>query len=236
MKINNVDQLIDPYYPHSTIGIISLNMSDSRKSEELLVAVNAALERMKTLEILILSWEERLRACELRSLTSISPRADTLSSASSFVDEPISLVSLPLHGGGYMSENRCAVKSCAEEVTADKRFCRRHATRACQHPGCTKTRLGPQYCIRHGGGKRCEVPGCTKGASGTIGGGAHFCIAHGGGRRCRIEGCQSTAKRGGLCSSHGGRYECVIPGCTKTAHGPRRLCTTHGGGRPSSSV
>jgi hypothetical protein len=25
----------------------------------------------------------------------------------------------------------------------------------------------------------------------------------------------------------------VIPGCTKTAHGPRRLCTTHGGGRPS---
>ena len=210
-------------------------MTDSRKAEELLAAVTSTLERMKTLEILILSWEERLRACEMRSMTSISPRADTFSSASSFVDEPISLVSLPLHGS-YMMENRCAVKSCNEEIAPDKRFCRKHSTRACQHPGCTKTRLGPQFCIRHGGGKRCEVPGCNKGASGTIGGGAHFCIAHGGGRRCRIEGCQSTAKRGGLCSSHGGRYECVIPGCTKTAHGPRRLCTTHGGGRPSSSV
>jgi hypothetical protein len=211
-------------------------MSENSTANELLEAISSALERMKTLEILILSWEERLRACESRSITSISPRADTFSSASSFVDEPISLMSLPLNPSGYSFEHKCAVKSCNEEIPAEKRFCRRHASRACHHPGCNKTRLGPQFCIRHGGGKRCEVPGCTKGASGTIGGGAHFCIAHGGGRRCRVDGCQSTAKKNGLCSSHGGRYECVIPGCTKTAHGPRRLCTNHGGGRPSSSI
>jgi hypothetical protein len=208
-------------------------MSNRFEDGKLIESVTLALERIKSLEILILSWEERLRACELRSISAISPRADALSSASSYVDEPLSLTSLSYNAGSLALDNRCAVKSCHDEAIPDKRFCRRHVSRACHYPGCTKTRLGPQYCIRHGGGKRCEVPGCAKGASGTIGGGARFCIAHGGGRRCRIEGCNSTAKREGLCSSHGGRYECVIPGCTKTAHGPRRLCTTHGGGRPS---
>lgn len=214
-----------------------MSLKDSDKS--LIDAVSSAIQRIENLEMLILSWEERLRACEMMCISPGAGDMSTFSSASSFHEEPIPIGSLPFRPippiSTPMHPSKCAVKSCDHETLMEKRFCRRHISRACHYPGCTKTRLGPQYCIRHGGGKRCEVPGCAKGASGTVGGGARFCIAHGGGRRCRVDGCTSTAKRDGLCSSHGGRYECVVPGCTKTAHGPRRLCTTHTGGRQQSS-
>ena len=210
----------------------------SEINDRLLGTISLALERIKNLEVLILSWEDRLRSCELRPMKGASSPADgsAISSASSFGDgESITLG--PLMRGAYAPRDvRCAVKTCSELVMPEKRFCRRHISRACHFAGCTKTRLGAEFCIRHGGGKRCEVPGCAKGASGTVGGGARFCIAHGGGRRCRVEGCKSTAKRDGLCSSHGGRYECVVPGCSKTAHGPRRLCAMHAGGRPTGAA
>lgn len=179
-----------------------------------------------------------MRACELRPDIPYSPRGDgsVLSSTSSLFDEPTSLLSRTLRQSSSPTsmEGKCGIKSCNEDPVPDKRFCHRHMSRACHYPGCTKTRLGPDFCIRHGGGKRCEFPGCTKGASGTVGGGARYCIAHGGGRKCRIEGCRSTAKRAGLCSTHGGRYYCAVPGCTKTAHGPRRLCTTHSTSRAAA--
>ena len=213
-------------------------MSASDTERNLVEAVTTALDRIKNLEVLILSWEERLRMCELRPVMPYSPRADGsgFSSTSSYGDEAISL------GSGTMRpltntipDGTCGIKSCLEEPLPGKRFCRKHVSRACHYPGCTKTRLGPEYCIRHGGGKRCEFPGCSKGASGTVGGGARWCIAHGGGRKCRVDGCRSTAKRAGLCSTHGGRYYCSVPGCNKTAHGPRRLCTTHSTVRPPPS-
>jgi hypothetical protein len=212
-------------------------MSSKECDRGLIDAVSDAIQKIENLEVLILSWEERLRACEQRSTAPAMFEMSGFSSTSSYHDEPLSLGSLPFtslssHIG---TPAKCAVKSCENDTMADKRFCRRHISRACHYPGCTKTRLGPQYCIRHGGGKRCEVEGCTKGASGTVGGGARFCIAHGGGRRCRVDGCRSTAKRDGLCSSHGGRYECVVSGCSKTAHGPRRLCTMHGGRQSSGT-
>ena len=205
-------------------------MSAIEQDSDLLNAVCEALDRIKNLETLILSWEDRLRACECRNLSPFSPRAEesVISSTSSYVDEPFTFASRSL-GTGF--EGKCAVKSCPDQALLEKRFCRKHMSRACHYPGCNKTRLGPEYCIRHGGGKRCEFPGCSKGASGTVGGGARWCIAHGGGRKCRVEGCNSTAKRAGLCSTHGGRYYCSIAGCTKTAHGPRRLCTMHSTGR-----
>jgi hypothetical protein len=205
-------------------------MSNNSNDEELLSAVSFALDRIKNLETLILSWEDRLRACECRALPPHSPRVEgsAFSSTSSYVDEPFVLSTRAFTSH---VEGKCGIKSCIEQAIPEKRFCRKHLSRACHFPGCNKTRLGPEYCIRHGGGKRCEFPGCTKGASGTVGGGARWCIAHGGGRKCRVEGCNSTAKRAGLCSTHGGRYYCSIPGCTKTAHGPRRLCTMHATGR-----
>jgi hypothetical protein len=197
--------------------------------EDLLRSVSTALDQIKNLEILVLSWEERLRVCEHRISHPCSPRAEgsALSTTSSMADDLFSIS--PSRRVVYppSAEGKCAVKSCYDHALPEKRFCRKHVTRACHYPGCNKTRLGPEYCIRHGGGKRCEFPGCTKGASGTVGGGARWCIAHGGGRKCKIEGCHSTAKRAGLCSTHGGRYYCSISGCNKTAHGPRRLCTTH---------
>jgi hypothetical protein len=200
-------------------------MTTFQSDEDLLSAVTQALERIKNLEILILSWEERLRSSELRASLPFTPLGEgsAFSSTSSYFDESTAYA---LHPVGSL-DGKCGIKSCTEEALIDKRFCRKHLARACHYPGCTKTRLGPEYCIRHGGGKRCEFPGCNKGASGTVGGGAKWCIAHGGGRKCRIEGCRSTAKRAGLCSTHGGRYYCSFPGCRKTAHGPRRLCTMH---------
>jgi hypothetical protein len=206
-------------------------MSRNMFDETLLDSVTAAIDRIKNLETLILSWEDRLRACEARSLPTFMPRPEgsTFSSTSSYLDEPLALS--PVRTFTSSVEGKCGIKSCPEPALSEKRFCRKHLSRACHYPGCNKTRLGPEYCIRHGGGKRCEFPGCTKGASGTVGGGARWCIAHGGGRKCRVEGCNSTAKRAGLCSTHGGRYYCTIPGCTKTAHGPRRLCTMHATGR-----
>lgn len=204
-------------------------MTPCHSEDDLLSAVTQALERIKNLEILILSWEERLRSCELRALLPYSPRGEgsAFSSTSSYVDEST------LHTLRHFDSigGKCGIKSCSYDALDDHRFCRKHLSRACHYPGCTKTRLGPEYCIRHGGGKRCEFPGCNKGASGTVGGGAKWCIAHGGGRKCRVEGCRSTAKRAGLCSTHGGRYYCSFSGCSKTAHGPRRLCTMHSNGR-----
>jgi hypothetical protein len=210
-----------------------MNSFDS--DESLLNSVTTALDRIKNLETLILSWEERLRACEYKFTLPYSPLPDgsAMSSSSSFVDEPIILSSSRPFSGSF--NRKCGIKVCMQEAIADRRFCQKHLSRACHFPGCTKTRLGPEFCIRHGGGKRCEFPGCTKGASGTVGGGARWCIAHGGGRKCRIEGCHSTAKRAGLCSTHGGRYYCSVPGCSKTAHGPRRLCTMHATGRAQGS-
>jgi hypothetical protein len=210
-------------------------MNDLADEETLLNAVTTALDRIKNLETLILSWEDRLRACEFRSTIHFSPRPDgsALSSTSSFVDEPISLGSRPF---GVSLDKKCGIKSCPLEAVPEKRFCQKHMSRSCHFPGCTKTRLGPDFCIRHGGGKRCEFPGCTKGASSSVGGGARWCILHGGGRKCKVEGCSSTAKRAGLCSTHGGRYYCSVPGCSKTAHGPRRLCTMHASGRSGQHV
>ena len=213
-------------------------MPFDEREEALIEVVTAALERIKNLESMILSWEDRLRACECQTSTQYSPRPDgsVFSSSSSFADEflPFSSSRRALYRDH--ADGKCGIKSCMEEALPDKRFCRKHISRACHYPGCTKTRLGPEFCIRHGGGKRCEFPGCTKGASGTVGGGARWCIAHGGGRKCRIEGCKSTAKRAGLCSSHGGRYMCSVAGCTKTAHGPRRLCTMHATGRTPTTM
>lgn len=197
--------------------------------DSLVERVSAALERLKSLQVLILSWEDRLRACELRALypNVVHTDGSPYSSTSSYVDGESTNIGQIVRGSNVSRPVICAIKSCTDNALPEKRFCRRHLTRACHYSGCTKTRLGAEFCIRHGGGKRCEVPGCTKGASGTIGGNAHYCIAHGGGRRCRMEGCKSTAKREGLCSSHGGRYECSYPNCSKTAHGPRHLCNTH---------
>ena len=204
-------------------------MASFNSEEDLLGAVTLALERIKNLEILILSWEERIRSCELRNMLSYSPQGDgsAFSSTSSYIEESLPHMPRPF----VPLDGKCGIKSCVEDALIDNRFCRKHLSRACHYPGCTKTRLGPEYCIRHGGGKRCEFPGCNKGASGTVGGGAKWCIAHGGGRKCRVEGCRSTAKRAGLCSTHGGRYYCSFPGCSKTAHGPHRLCTMHSSGR-----
>ena len=200
-------------------------------------AVSAALDRVRSIETLVSAWEERLRMCEIRKSTAGTPES-TVSSSHGVpaMFPPGSLPLIPtLMQQVIPARMKCAVKSCSLEALIDKRFCRRHMSRACQYPNCTKTRLGAHFCIRHGGGKRCQVEGCNKGASGTVGGGARFCIAHGGGRRCKIEGCNSTAKKGGVCSSHGGRYECIVPGCRKTAHGPSKLCVSHGGGSRASS-
>jgi hypothetical protein len=214
-------------------------MPDLTPDEVLLNSVTEALDRIKNLETLILSWEDRLRACEIHNISCLSPRPDgsVFSSTASYIDEPLTLS--PSRPFRSYSDGKCGIKSCIEKSLPDRRFCKKHMSRACHFPECNKTRLGPEFCIRHGGGKRCEFPGCAKGASGTVGGGARWCIAHGGGRKCRVEGCNSTAKRAGLCSTHGGRYYCTVPGCTKTAHGPRRLCTLHASGRahdPSRQV
>lgn len=213
-------------------------MTLDERDEALIDVVTAALERIKNLESLILSWEDRLRACEYHSSAQYSPRPDgsVFSSSSSYMEDPMMPDAFPQRVYLSRSDGKCGIKSCLEEAIPEKRFCRKHMSRACHYPACTKTRLGPEFCIRHGGGKRCEFPGCAKGASGTVGGGARWCIAHGGGRKCRIEGCKSTAKRAGLCSSHGGRYMCSVSGCTKTAHGPRRLCTMHATGRASTTT
>ena len=190
--------------------------------------VSVALERLRNIENIVASWDERLRICEQRQHGNFQNQVTTSPGDMSSSSSHASMI--PARRFQPVRTN-CAVKSCLDEVMTGKRFCQRHISRACQYADCSKTRLGPHFCIRHGGGKRCQVDGCNKGASGTIGGGAKYCIAHGGGRRCRVNGCHSTAKRGGLCSAHGGRYECQIAGCKKTAHGPLRLCISHGGGR-----
>jgi hypothetical protein len=176
-------------------------------------SLTQAFDRLRQLEAIVGSWEERLRICESNKGIIHSP--------------------LPTHH--VVSSTKCSVKNCFDECLETKKFCSKHLNKACNYPECTKTRLGPFFCIRHGGGKRCEYEGCTKGASGSIGGGAKFCITHGGGRRCKVENCRSTAKKNGVCSSHGGRYECLVTGCRRSAHGPSKLCTLHGGG-PNSGM
>ena len=194
--------------------------------QKLLETLSLALERIKTIQMLILSWEDRLRACEAHT-GSIGADSSPFSTSASYRGDEAQTSGHAGKSDYVLVSEKCSMKSCTDSAIAGAKFCRRHLSRACHFEGCCKTRLGPEFCIRHGGGKRCEVPGCTKGASGTVGGGARFCISHGGGRRCRVEGCKSTAKRDGLCSSHGGRYECLYPNCTRTGHGPARLCNIH---------
>jgi len=170
-------------------------------------SLTQAFDRLRQIELIVGSWEERLRICESHKGILHSPS--------------------PVH---IVSATKCSVKTCYDECLDDKKFCLKHLNKACSYPDCGKTRLGPLFCIRHGGGKRCEFEGCIKGASGSIGGGARFCITHGGGRRCKVDNCKSTAKKNGLCSTHGGRYECLVSGCRRSSHGPSKLCTLHGGG------
>ena len=181
-----------------------------RQQSSISEALNSALDRLRRIESMVESWEERIRLCEVSR--GINPMPAAFSTFS------------------------CSVRNCSNQRLDGSVFCDRHASRACMHEGCTRSRLGPQFCIRHGGGRRCQYPGCPKGASGCLGGEKRFCIAHGGGRKCSVEGCSKTAKKGGRCSSHGGRYECLVKGCRRSSLGSSKLCVLHGGTQPSGDA
>ncbi|GLE03935.1 hypothetical protein PINS_up012846 [Pythium insidiosum] len=102
---------------------------------------------------------------------------------------------------------------------------KRHQTRRCGFPQCTKTAKPGGLCISHGGGKKCAVDGCTTSAVSR-----GLCVAHGGGKRCQREGCTKSAQTGGFCWIHGGGKKCGHDGCTKRAQSGG-ACISHGGGK-----
>lgn len=104
-------------------------------------SLTQAFERLRHLELMVGSWEERLRLCEAHKGI---------------------LHHVPNSQVRVVSSTKCSVKSCYEESQENKKFCSKHISKACTYPDCNKTRLGPLFCIRHGGGKRCEFEGCLK--------------------------------------------------------------------------
>ena len=104
-------------------------------------SLTQAFERLRHLELMVGSWEERLRLCEAHKGI---------------------LHHVPNSQVRVVSSTKCSVKSCYEESQENKKFCSKHISKACTYPECNKTRLGPLFCIRHGGGKRCEFEGCLK--------------------------------------------------------------------------
>jgi len=106
-------------------------------------SLTQAFERLRNLEVMVGSWEDRLRYCE--------------SHKGVYSSIPAAVV-----GHSVVSSTKCSVKNCPDEGSDGKKFCAKHLSKACNYPDCTKTRLGPLFCIRHGGGKRCEYEGCVK--------------------------------------------------------------------------